>query len=133
MDIALIPDEYGNFDIAFEEYDIKTEDSLKTLIYGLLYSDARDDMQEEPRGWIGETLDEAEKGSKLWTIRTTTSEDLRKLEDYSNQALKPLVDWKIAEKIEATAQKDQYGAVLINIDIIKDNKSNKYTIPWSNI
>lgn len=133
MDIALIPDEYGNFDIAFKDYDIKTENSLKTLIYALLFSDARDDTQEEPRGWIGEILDDIDKGSRLWTIRTTTAEDLRKLEDYSVAALKPLVQWKIAEKIEATAQKNQSGTVLINIDIIKDNKSNKYTLPWSNI
>lgn len=72
-----------------------------------LPSDRLPGEDEDRRGWPGDGIDPSRPplGSRLWLLRRSelTDETARRAEDYSREALQPLIDQGAIARIEVTA------------------------------
>lgn len=109
-----VPPDYIPADVRFDRdiQDIVSDPGLETAILIMLFSDKRasvddvlpDNSSNDKRGWWGDMLFEENIGSKLWLLsREKTLQTLNaKLEEYTLEALQPLIKEKIAKSITAT-------------------------------
>lgn len=102
-------------DLAIVDGDLAEENGLKTAVIMSLFTDARagkDDIlpegETDRRGWWGEMLNDepiGSFGSKLWLLERekVVPEVLARAEKYARDALKWLLDEKIASSLEVVA------------------------------
>lgn len=102
VDIALIQDNYGHFDISIENGDIKGTFGLDTALYVSLFTDARaTDQQlsipENRRGWLGNLASPVEGrqlGGYLWLVeqRRLNQNTLNEIVDSARKSLQWMVE-----------------------------------------
>lgn len=102
-------------DIDFLKGDLRSDKDLETAITISLFSDARardDDpleFNESKRGWWGDTFTEINGdryGSRLWLLRREKVLDsvLQRAKEYADEALKWLIDDRVAESVKVTTE-----------------------------
>ena len=139
-DIGLFIDSEGFIDIAFNEGDLKQDDSLQTALLISLFTDKRIEESERPedepslRGFWGDIYADVEGdkiGSKLWLFSRSkrTVETLTYYEDYALEALKWLTEDEIADRVEVSAAYQGEG-LLLSIYTYKGTINNKYSVFW---
>lgn len=122
IDIALVQDEFGKFDISFSENgDFALTKGFDTAINMSIYCERRATAAEVPvapmrRGWWGNVASltaNFEIGSKLWLVRQErlTQEVINKIKDYINLGL----DWLIIQEYAVEINVD---AAVINQELI---------------
>ena len=114
IDIELIQDEQGYFDIDIESGDLKSEDGFDTAIYISLLTDARAPeskvaQPEHRRGWVGNSVSPVEGreiGGLLWLAeqRRLTIDTLNEVIDYAQKSLNWFVEDGLAKKVETTGE-----------------------------
>lgn len=129
------------------DYDVANgqlipDDGLSTLVTLLLFTDARaTDTDELPngtpdrKGWPGSTYAGFEWGSRLWLLEREkiTPSVLHKIKNYSVEALKPLIDRRLAKDVQITVQRSGGTLVTMHIVITKPNNeqiSYSTTLRW---
>ena len=148
-DIAIFVDENGEFDLAISERDLQKSEGLENAILISLFTDARandDDIlpnnDTDKRGWWGDGFASEINGlarpigSKLWLLSRSkiTSETINKVRDYSQAALKWLVDDGIAKSIEITPTRVDPHTISILVIITKPSgEIFKFEKLWSTI
>ena len=134
IDIALLQDERGNFDIGIDPNtgDFLLTRGFDTAITMSLFCERRADTSEVPtaelrRGWWGNTIgpEGFEIGSKLWLLDQArqTQATLNKAVDYAREALQWLVDDGHLVSIDVSAAFSTNG-ITLNITL---NRSNSAT------
>lgn len=122
------------FDYALAEPDeannrmgLTAKRGLHTAVILQLFCDRRlradmaplDDLDPDPRGWWGDTVDlredmgERQIGSHLWTLRRAplVDETLRRAEEYCREALQPLIDQGAVARFDVVCEGQFGGAV----------------------
>lgn len=126
MDAAFeITKEMGG-DLIYQNGGLKTDSGLKTAILISLFSDARERNQ---RGWWG-----GEIGSKLWTLQNVkrSAETLKKAQDFAQKALSWLIEEKICKKVTVSAAYDNYGRLMLSVDLQKHDGNARFDFLWRN-
>lgn len=134
IDIALLQDERGNFDIGIDPAtgDFFLTDGFDTAITMSLFCERRADASEVPtaelrRGWWGNEVgpEGFEIGSKLWLTYQSrkTQATLNLVIDYARTALKWLVDDGHLVSVDVDAKFNNNGITLE----IRLNRSNSAT------
>lgn len=146
MDIKTrLNDELMGSDWGLSGGQLDTDRGLETAIIISLFTDARarpdDPLPEgEPdrRGWWGDAVPPDampwETGSRLWLLRRAkeTAETARRAEDYCTEALKWLVERRLAERVEVTAAWADRGRLELLITITRPGGvTAKYSHLWS--
>ena len=115
IDVFLNP-----IDNEFDIENMKGTKEFDTLIYSLLFTDARVEGQ---KGWLGDLNGNIFR-SRIWTkdMSKLTPLDLRELEVYTEKALSYMIDNKIANSVNAQAMqtKDKEVKIRIAIKVGKD-------------
>jgi len=95
-----------SFSIEINEsvYDIKSTNKFDTLVYTLLFTDARADIYSESkdkRGWVGD-IDKEVFNSLIWTTDQSrlTRDNLNIIKSYAEKALQYMVQEKICDRVE---------------------------------
>jgi phage gp46-like protein len=134
VDLSLIKDEEGIYDLQIEGGDFKTNDSFETAIQMSIFAEERADSSEVPiaelrRGWWGNTANRVidyQIGSKLWQLeqarRTPTTLNLAI--DYARNALQWLIDDGHATNVEVAGEFSDDG---IRLFIEVSRPQNKVT------
>ena len=104
IDVKLIIDADGRFDISFTEGDFTLEDGFDTALYASLFTDARAPanlvpVPEHRRGWMGDIVSPVEGrslGGLLWLVdqRRLTQDTLNDSISYARKSVK----WFIEDK-----------------------------------
>lgn len=116
LDIALIQDDNGLFDIALNGFgDLESVDDFSSAIDVSLLSDARADESqisnpERRRGWIGDVASPVagrKLGSLNWTLEQArvTQSTINKARNFSADALQWFVDDGLASNVDVTASR----------------------------
>ena len=128
MDIAIVQDSNGRFDVAMDGHDLKAEQGLRTKVIISLFTDARayddDDLPDnnnERRGHWAEIYTDAIKGSRLWLLERAkeTQDTLDKAKDYTSEALEWFIDEGIAQTVKVKTDWFDKGKIGIYISITK--------------
>jgi len=114
VDISLIKNDIGIYDIKVENGDLKSNDSFETAIQMSVFNEVRANVAEVPaaerrRGWWGNTSSRVEGyqvGSKLWQLEQArrTPATLAKAIDHANNGLQWLIDDGYATEKEVTGE-----------------------------
>ncbi|HGY4723278.1 TPA: phage GP46 family protein [Citrobacter amalonaticus] len=108
----------GNTEVTHD--GLRQDDGLVTLVLICLFTDARADVDDvlpddsgDPRGWPGDSFSAQAWGSRLWLLdREKLTDSVRqRVEDYSRQAMEPLLRWGYVRS--ATVQ-----ATIVSLDRI---------------
>lgn len=137
IDIKLIPDTVGNFDIAIKDGDFESVQGLDTAIYTSLFTDGRAPAYNVPdsfrrRGWIGNIGTSKFPTSLLWLLDQSriTQNTLNLAKQYTNESLRWLIDEKIAQTIEVQISRE-YRGIGINITLLGFNdEANRFYVLW---
>lgn len=146
-DIALIMGEWGG-DVQIAGLDLARDDGLETSVIISLFTDRRATSQEQIppelpqddlRGYWGDVRPAVEgdqTGSLLWLLAREKQlpATLAKAEQYCREALKWLLDDKVATAVEVAASYIAMGWMLIEIDIYRPNGSAvryRYNYEWA--
>lgn len=132
-DIAFLYDtDQRCFDLQCLGSEIQIEDSLRTAIALSLFTDAKVDEFELPRGetnrgFWADALDNHDTGSKLWLLLRSKSNShiVKKTEEYCKKSLEWLIEDKLVENIEVKAHINNYE-LTINITIFYQNKTSNF-------
>lgn len=120
-DIALIWSEENAGDILAADFDLQTDEGLQTAILVSLFTDARasdDDNlpagETNRRGWWGDVAQEVPGdviGSRLWLLfrEKKLAEVIVRANEYAREALKWLVDDKVASRVDVMAEAIRVG------------------------
>lgn len=142
-DIAIFwENNHGAF--ALEDGDMATDAGMETAVIISLFTDRRageDDelpaTETDRRGWWGNTyeLRGDEIGSKLWLLRREKQMDVvaRRAEGYAREALKWLVEDKVAKRVDVAGSIPRPGWLLLDIKIWRPDatlKNFKYDYNW---
>ena len=128
MDIALVQDSNGKFDIAMDGHDLKTDQGFRTKVIISLFTDARahdDDVlpsdDNDKRGHWAETYGDSIKGSRLWLLERAkeTQDTLDKAKEYAEEALVWFVEEGIAQTVKVTTEWFATGKLGIHVTITK--------------
>lgn len=144
IDIALIQDDKGLFDIAIdpETGDFKLVDGFETALAMSLFCERRADESEVPvvenrRGWWGNEVgpEGFEIGSKLWLLDQArrNQQALNKSEDYSRESTEWFITDGYLVNIDTSARFIENGLDL-KIDFNRSNsatESRSYQL-WEN-
>lgn len=125
MDVAFeITEKTG--DLLYANGGIEADGGLKTAVLISLFSDARDSNQ---RGWWG-----GEIGSKLWTLQNAkrSAETLKKAQEFAQEALFWLIEEKIYKKAIVSAAYDNYGRLMLSVDLQKHDGNARFDFLWRN-
>lgn len=132
----------GCFDIEIIDNDLARDDGLETALAISLFTDQRVSDEDLPhghlskRGWWGDMFPEVDQdkiGSRLWTLNPgkTTTETLRRSEDFARESTKWLIDDGIADAINVLSEYNNSKHLVINVEIVKpDGLSSKYAVVW---
>lgn len=128
MDIALVQDSNGKFDIAMDGHDLKTDPGLRTKVIISLFTDARahdDDVlpsdDNDRRGYWGDSYSGGIKGSRLYLLERAKEiqDTLDKAKDYAAEALGWFIEEGIAQTVKVTTDWFAKGKIGIYITITK--------------
>lgn len=132
MDIAIVTDSDGRFDIALDGPILKTEQGLRSAVLVSLFTDARaldDDVLPDDngprRGHWADTYSDRSLGSRLWLLEREKATDdiLQRAQEYATEALQWLVDDGIAQSVNVTTDWFEPGKLGIYITITKGDGS----------
>lgn len=141
-DIGIFLLEDNSFDLKIESGDLKGDAGLETAVTISLFTDKRVTDEELPqgqvdkRGFWGDMFPEVDRdqiGSRLWTLEREkrTEEVLRKYEDYSQEALKWMLEDGVASAITAEAVYNEFKHLILTIVITKPNgRDFKFIALW---
>lgn len=133
-------------DIAVEGGDLATDEGLATAVAISLFTDRRasgDDVEAEGdndlRGWWGDSYSEEDGdqiGSRLWLLQREkqTRETRERAREYAKEALQWLIDDRVAESVEVSAEYDAPGMLLIQCEITRpggDSVGFRYHYNWA--
>ena len=133
MDIALIQQSNGTFDIALDGPDLATDDGLQTAVIVSLFSDGRahdddtiSDGSMDRRGWWAAGINAVPGdvwGSRLWLLgrEKQLTEVLPRAKEYAEESLRWLVDDGVARSVSATAVVVRDGVLGLQIEIARAN------------
>ncbi len=133
MDIALIQQADGTFDLALDGPDLATDDGLHTAAILSLFGDARahadDDIPDgtaDRRGYWADTYAEIAGdvwGSRQWLLgrEKQIPATLARAREYAEEALRWLVDDGVARSVSATASVLRPGVLALEITIARAN------------
>lgn len=113
MDFALTYDAGGQrFDLALEDGDLASDESLRTAVILSLFTDRRalaedvlPDGTSDRRGYWADAYRSRPHGSRLWLLHRekTQAEVLRRAKEYAEEALAWLIEDAVAESVEVEA------------------------------
>lgn len=135
--MILLRDVDGEGDFIEGDLGLETDDGLESLVYMLLFTDARADPSDEipdgttdPRGWWAETYGYA-FGSKLWLLSRakTTADVLARSTKYAKDALSVLVTEGIAKGVDVTTTRDG-SARILQVSITRSN-GTRWSGAWN--
>lgn len=145
-DIALVMGDYGG-DIQLDGYDLLRDDGLETSVIISLFSDSRasadqvrpDQQADDLRGYWGDVAAEFEgdsTGSLLWLLyrEKQTGATLSRAKQYCADALKWMIDDRVATKVEVQTRYPERGIMEIKIDIYRPGRqtaSYRYYYEWA--
>jgi len=129
--IAAAPDEeHGNSTSSFTVGDggaFSTRDYVRGLAMNYLLSDAEADVKPDcvdlvsRRGWwMDDWMDDGFRlGSKLWSLQweRTTNETLVRARQYAEEAMRPLVDQKVASGFSVSARYAGANEIVLEIEV----------------
>lgn len=133
MDIALVPQANGTFDLALDGYDLATDDGLNTASIISLFCDARahddDDIPDgtaDRRGYWADGYAEIAGdawGSRSWLLgrEKQTAQTLARAREYAEEALRWFVDDGVARSVSAAASVVRAGVLGLEITIARAN------------
>lgn len=132
MDIALIQQDDGSFDVAMDGPDLALDGGLQTAVILSLFCDARarpDDKlpggpNDDRRGYWGDAYADVPGdvwGSRLWLLERAVcdQETLNLAQEYTGEALQWMIDDGIASTIDITCSYPCTGRMLIEGNIHK--------------
>lgn len=144
-DIALVMGEFGG-DIVVEAFDVVRDDGLETSVLISLFTDRRANPELIPaelpkddlRGWWGDVagLPGDQTGSLLWLLKREKQVPvtLSRAKQYCQDALKWMIDDKVATRIDVAASYVATGWMQIEIDIYRpsgDAVRYRYNYEWA--
>lgn len=140
IDILVIQDSEGDFDIQVEDGDLVGVDGLDTAIYLSLCTDARADesqvrLPEKRRGWVGDTVSPVENrplGGLGWLVeqRRLTQSTVNTAVDLYQKSLQWMIEDGLAKDITVTGEiVPIYGIALSIIIITLDGRTSTHYVP----
>jgi phage gp46-like protein len=128
-DIRLIPG-LNETDIAVADRDLERDSSLETAIIISLFTDKRartdditPDRNEDRRGWYGDSLniDGDADGSWLWLLyRSKTTAEIPALaKEYTEDALRWLLEDGVAERVVVSAVRADWNTLIITARVYR--------------
>lgn len=133
-------------DLLVEADDLAVDDGLETAVILSLFCDRRAEpgdqlpsATDDLRGWWGDAVPDVDAdriGSRLWLLsRSTLSEAVvARAEEYAREALAWLLEDKVAEAVDVTAEVVRYGVLGLAVSITrpgKDAVSYRYNYNWA--
>ncbi len=120
-------------DLAVEANDLARDEGLETAVLLSLFTDRQVDAGELPDGetdrrgcWADAVpvIEGDKSGSRLWLLARSkeTPDALSRAEEYAREALAWLVEDKVAEKVEVTAEIPRAGMLGLVIEIHRPGK-----------
>lgn len=118
-------------DVSVELNDLARDHGLRTAVMLSLFcdrqSDAGDvlpDAETDRRGWWGDAVAEVEGdkiGSRLWLLARSKSTQsvLSRVEEYASEALRWLVDDKVAERVVVVGSIPRAGLLGMTVDVYR--------------
>ncbi len=131
MDIAITQDSNGQFDIALGDYDLTSDQGLRTAVLISLFTDRRAEVDDQlpdgsndRRGYWGDSypdIDGDKIGSRLWLLsrEKQTTDVLIRAREYCQEALQWLIDDGIASTVEVDNEWLRQGVMAIYITITR--------------
>lgn len=144
-DFALVMGEFGG-DIVVDGFDIARDDGLETSVNISLFADARatPDLipaelpKDDLRGWWGDIGNQPgdQTGSLLWLLKREKQlpSTLSRAKQYCRDALKWMMEDRVASRIEVDAQYVATGWMQITIDIYRPTGEAvryRYNYEWA--
>lgn len=146
-DIALVMGEWGG-DIVIAGLDLAPDDGLETSVIISLFTDRRATSSEQIpvelpqsdfRGYWGDVrpfVEGDQTGSLLWLLAREKQlpQTLAKAEQYCREALKWMLDDKVATRVDVATSYVAMGWMLIAIDIYRPDGSAvayRYNYEWA--
>lgn len=132
------------FDIDLLNGDIKSDDGLETAVIISIFTDRRvtdddlPDLEESKMGWWGDMFSDIANdqiGSRLWLLKRekTTTETLRRSEDYIREALNWMLEDGVATNIEVNSAYNEFKHLIATIDILRPNDDEtRFQVLWDN-
>ena len=132
----------GPGDIAVTGYALHRDPGFETSVVLSLFSDARASRGdvlpgtvENKAGWWGSVLLGRQFGSKLWLLQRAVLDNttMRLYEQYSKDALKWMVDDRIAEEITAVAVRVGLNRVNLAMTVKRKNNTSvsfRFYVNW---
>ena len=132
------------FDIEVDESisDLTADNGLETALAISLFTDKRvedDDLPQghkSKRGWWGDmypVVDQDKIGSRMWTLYPgkTTTETLRRSEDFAKEATNWLIEDGIASAVNVLSEYNTNKHLISNVDVVKpDGITSRYEVLW---
>ncbi|MGY4028226.1 phage GP46 family protein [Aeromonas rivuli] len=124
--------ETGRGDIDITSAGLRQDDGLATLVFQILFTDARADESDvlpdgtdDRRGWIGDTFADEPWGSKLWLLeRSKLTTDVRnKAVTYAQTALERHLKPDYAKQVVVTGSIPQFQLLQLDIAITRPDGS----------
>lgn len=117
------------------------EFALETATLISLFTDRRDEDQADSvlpadtylGGWWGDSYSDEPWGSKLWTLKThvLSNTTLEKAKTFAYDALKWMIEDKVASSIEVFAERGQRrGLLLLTVSIFRPNAKSPFERLW---
>ena len=141
QDVLIRPDQFGEYDLEFEDADFSSAEGFETAIAVSLFTDARAPASSVPdplkrRGWIGNVLEPDltfELGGLLWLFEQSrlTPEILNRVRLAARGSLQWLIDDGAAREVEVTAVQPDLRGIRVSIRITGlDNDVNQFSVLW---
>lgn len=129
---------YTWFDVLLEDGDLAADAGLESAIVLSLFLDRQaeaDDVTDDndKRGWWADGIDGDDDriGSRLWLLQRekTTTEVLRRAEEYAEEALEWLVEDGVAKSVSSTAERVGLGMLQLTVQIQRPD-GRRYQNAW---
>lgn len=127
IDIKIVQQTDGTFDIPIEDGDLASVDGFDSAIWVSLFTDARAPenivfQPENRRGWLGDVespVSGRELGGLLWLTeqRRLTQDTLNEVIDYARLSLQWMTEDGIANSIEVTGEIVPLSGIRLEITI----------------
>lgn len=120
-DIALIWNDDNLGDIPAADFDLQTDEGLRTAIIVSLFTDRRASFGEQlpagetnRRGWWGDVLPDVPGdviGSRLWLLfrEKKLADVITRANEYTREALQWLIDDRVAARVDVQAEAIRVG------------------------
>jgi phage gp46-like protein len=133
-------------DLAIEANDLVRDGGLETAVLLSLFTDRRaEDGDPLPaaatdrRGWWGDAVPVVAGdriGSRLWLLARSkeTPKALERVEEYAREALQWLLDDRVAERVDVTAEIPRPGMLGLTVQIFRpraDPVTYRFNHAWS--